>query len=204
MCPDAVFLQELGACPEANSDSVQVKDFKLGSVGYKLHLCSPPESHRCQAVLVRSSLEFQADLKQVLPAGILLHGTCGIQQAWPPPRICFACLHLPHSKRQGTPDNPTGAAEEVWKTTLEALDESLGTLTDQDTFILAGDLNQDYHAEEDSFPGMGLLRTVIQKFGLQVHRSVGPTWGPGDCRVKLMPSLCGFPESDLERMRGLT
>ena len=177
MCPDAVFLQELGACPEADSHSVQVRDFRLGSEDYKLHFCSPPESHRGQAVLVRSSLEFQANLKQVLPAGILMHGTCGTQHAWPPPRICFACLHLPHSKRQGTPENPTGAAEEVWKHTLEALDESLGVLTDQDTLILAGDLNQDYHAQEDSFAGMGLLRTLIQKFGLQAHRSVGPTWG---------------------------
>ena len=175
--PDAVFLQELGACPEAKSDAVQVQDFRLGTVPYKLYLCSAPEAHRAQAVLLKSSLGFQAEVKQVLPAGMILHGACRIHEAGPSPRICFACLHLPHSKRQGTPDNPTGAAEEVWKSTLERLDESLGVLEDRATLIVAGDINQDFHAAEDTFEGMGFLRTLLQKFDLRAHRSVGPTWG---------------------------
>ena len=106
------FLQELGACSGATPE-VQVSDFQLGSSLYTLYLCSSPEAHLSQAILVHSSLGFHATHKCGLPVGLVVHGACHNH------RIHLACLHLPHSKRAGSEHKPRATSEEVWQESLE-------------------------------------------------------------------------------------
>ena len=117
-CPDFLFVQELGACSGATPE-VQVSEFQLGSSLYTLYLCSSPEAHLGQAILVHSSLGFHATAKSGLPVGLVVHGACRNH------RIHLACLHLPHSKRTGSEHNPRATSEEVWQESLEKLDAAL-------------------------------------------------------------------------------
>ena len=166
--PDILLLQELGACPEATPE-VQVSTLFLGPKVYQMYLVGAPEAHRCQAVLIRNDCAFHATRKVGLQAGLYLHGLHGNQR--------IACVHLPHSKRASTEARPSSSAEEVWGATLEQLDSCLGGSTPEDDFLIGGDFNQDLHAGVDSFVGMGMLRSLILKYSLELHKSVGATWG---------------------------
>ena len=153
-CPEFLFLQELGACSGATPE-VQVSDFQLGSSLYTLYLCSSPEAHLSQAILVHSSLGFHATHKCGLPVGLVVHGACHNH------RIHLACLHLPHSKRAGSEHKPRATSEEVWQESLEKLDAALEAASPADSLIIGSDFNLDLRAPSDSFAGMSLLRTVI-------------------------------------------
>ena len=184
-----LFLQELGACPGATSE-VTSQEFMLGGRAYSLFLVSAPEAHRCQATLIRADLGFSAERRTALPTGMLLQGSLAGNSS-----ICFACLHLPHSKGTNTDSRPHSGAEECWKNTLEQLDAGLESRKEGDSLVMGLDLNQDIHAKTDSFAGMTYLRGLMAKYSLSVHVSVGSTWGARGVESEIDAVLASMPRT---------
>ena len=176
--PDVLCLQELGGVRDVTSD-VTSREHCFGSTSYNMYVCSADEAFRCQAILVRSGVGLTVSNSCSLKAGLVLHVAC------PRHRMHFACLHLPHSKRTGGPNNPRGDAETVWKDTLEGLDLELAPANPEDVIMIGADVNQDLRAVVDEFSGVGHLRALIAKYDLVYNRSLGATWSARGCESEI-------------------
>ena len=80
-------------------------------------------------------------------------------------QFLLAGLHFPHAHR---PD-----ACEVWRSSLSGLQETSDGCGDNTSVLVGHELNQDVHAEVDSFEGMLHYRQMLARTGLEVSPPQG-------------------------------
>ena len=159
---DVMFLQELGDV-RGLALGTHREDFVVAAGReFVVYITNPELSHRCSAILVACEFEFKLHELQVHGIGLSARGEMLGRN------VLLAGLHFPHAHR---PD-----ALEVWRSSLSSLQESLDRCMVDTTVLVGHDLNQDVHAQVDSFEGMMHYRQFLARTGVEISPPQGPTW----------------------------
>ena len=160
--PDVMFLQEVGEVRGVPLASHKEDFVEIAGKDFVAYVANPEFSHRCSVLLVACEFEFKLHAVHVHGVGLSIRGDMLGRS------VMLAGMHFPHAHR---PD-----ALEVWRSNLASLQDVLDACPSDSTVVIGHDLNQDVHAEVDTFEGMLHYRQLLLCTGLEVSPPQGATW----------------------------